>query len=219
MASAVRKLDQRISEAEYFAFEKKTDIRHEFVDGYVYAMVGGSFNHGTLTGTIAREIGNHLKGKPCRVFSESIKVKVANQQRGESRYFYPDVVVDCSIEKADRQMLTTPVLVVEVLSASTHKYDETTKFQIYASIPTLQEYILVEQTSAKIEVQRRRTNWMIEKFFLGDSITFESIGLTLTVEEIYDRVDNEEMTEWLAQKAYAAEKTAGSDEDLNSLNG
>ena len=219
MASAVRKLDERISEAEYFALEKKTDTRHEFVDGYVYAMVGGSFNHGTLTGTIAREIGNHLKGKPCRVFSESIKVKVANQQRGESRYFYPDVVVDCSIEKADRQMLTTPVLVVEVLSASTHKYDETTKFQIYASIPTLQEYILVEQTSAKIEVQRRRTNWMIEKFFLGDLITFESIGLTLAVEEIYDRVDNEEMTEWLAQKAYAAEKTAGSDEDLNSLNG
>ena len=211
MASAVRKLDQRISEAEYFALEKKTDIRHEFVDGYVYAMVGGSFNHGTLTGTIAREIGNHLKGKPCRVFSESIKVKVANQQRGESRYFYPDVVVDCSIEKADRQMLTTPVLVVEVLSASTHKYDETTKFQIYASIPTLQEYILVEQTSAKIEVQRRRTNWMIEKFFLGDLITFESIGLTLAVEEIYDRVDNEEMTEWLAQKAYEAERAADSD--------
>ena len=218
MASAVRKLDQRISEAEYFAFEKKTDIRHEFVDGYVYAMVGGSFNHGTLTGTIARKIGNHLEGKPCRVFSESIKVKVANQQRGESRYFYPDVVVDCSIEKADGQMLTTPVLVVEVLSASTHKYDETTKFQIYASIPTLQEYILVEQTSAKIEVQRRRTNWMIEKFFLGDLITFESIGLTLTVEEIYDRVDNEEMTEWMAQKAYEAEKTADSDQDLNSLN-
>ena len=211
MASAVRKLDERISEAEYFALEKKTDTRHEFVDGYVYAMVGGSFNHGTLTGTIAREIGNHLKGKPCRVFSESIKVKVANQQRGESRYFYPDVVVDCSIEKADGQMLTTPVLVVEVLSASTHKYDETTKFQIYASIPTLQEYILVEQTSAKIEVQRRRTNWMIEKFFLGDLITFESIGLTLTVEEIYDRVDNEEMTEWLAQKAYEAERAADSD--------
>lgn len=208
MASAVRKLDERISEAEYFALEKRTDTRHEFVDGYVYAMVGGSFNHGTLTGTIAREIGNHLKGKPCRVFSESIKVKVANQQRGESRYFYPDVVVDCSIEKADGQMLTTPVLVVEVLSASTHKYDETTKFQIYASIPTLQEYILVEQTSAKIEVQRRRTNWMIEKFFLGDLITFESIGLTLTVEEIYDRVDNEEMTEWLAQKAYEAERAA-----------
>jgi len=201
MASAIRKSDQRFSEVQYLALEKQTGIRHEFIDGQVYAMVGGSFNHGTLTGTIAREIGNHLKGKPCRVFSESIKVKIPNPRSPESRYFYPDVVVDCTIEKADGQMLTTPVLVVEVLSASTHKYDETTKFQMYASIPTLQEYVLVEQSAAKIEVQRRRTDWAIEKFFLGDSITFESIGLTLAVEEIYDRVDNEEMTEWLAEKA------------------
>jgi Uma2 family endonuclease len=204
MASALRKIDQRISEEAYFELEKKTDTRHEFIDGDVYAMVGGSFNHGTLIGNIAGEIRNHLKGKPCRVFSEGTKLKVPNTHSSESRYFYPDVVVDCSIEKADGQMLTTPVLVVEVLSASTHKYDETTKFQIYASIPTLQEYILVEQSSSRIEIQRRRTNWAIEKFFLGDSITFESIALTLTVEEIYDRVDNEEMTEWLIQKAHEA---------------
>ena len=208
MASAVRKPDEQITEEEYFALEKQTDTRHEFIDGYVYAMVGGSFNHGTLIGNIAGEIRNHLKGKPCRVFSEGTKVKVPNTQLGDSRYFYPDVVVDCSIEKADGQMLTTPVLVVEVLSASTHKYDETTKFQIYASIPTLQEYILVEQSSVKIEVQRRRTHWSIEKYFLGDSITFESIGLTIAVEELYDRVDNEEMTEWLLQKAREAEEAA-----------
>jgi Uma2 family endonuclease len=208
MASAVRKTDERMTEKEYFALEKQTDIRHEFIDGYVYAMVGGSFNHGTLIGNIAGEIRNHLKGKPCRVFSEGTKVKVPNPRHGDSRYFYPDVVVDCSIEKADGQMLTTPVLVVEVLSASTHKYDETTKFQIYASIPTLQEYILVEQSSVKIEVQRRRTHWAIEKYFLGDSITFESIGLTIAVEELYDRVDNEEMTEWLLQKAREAEEAA-----------
>ena len=112
-------------------------------------------------------------------------------------------------------MLTTPVLVVEVLSSSTHKYDETTKFQVYASIPTVQEYILVEQSSAKIEVQRRRTNWAVEKFFLGDSVTFESLGLTLTVEEIYDRVDNEEMTEWLAEKAREA-ATAAAEEPGHS---
>ena len=208
MASAVRKTDERMTEEEYFALEKRTDTRHEFIDGYVYAMVGGSFNHGTLIGNIAGEIRNHLKGKPCRVFSEGTKVKVPNTQLGDSRYFYPDVVVDCSIEKADGQMLTTPVLVVEVLSVSTHKYDETTKFQIYASIPTLQEYILVEQSSVKIEVQRRRTHWSIEKYFLGDSITFESIGLTIAVEELYDRVDNEEMTEWLLQKAREAEEAA-----------
>ena len=208
MASAVRKTDDRMTEEEYFALEKQTDTRHEFVDGDVYAMVGGSFNHGRLTRNIAYFIEGHLKGKTCEMFAESTKVKVPNPHHGDSRYFYPDVVVDCSIEKADGQMLTTPVLVVEVLSTSTHKYDETTKFQIYASIPTLQEYILVEQSSVRIEVQRRRTNWAIEKYFLGDSITFESIGLTIAVEELYDRVDNEEMTEWLLQKAREAEKAA-----------
>ena len=153
----------------------------------------------------------HLKGKPCEVFAESTKVKIPSLLSGESRYFYPDVVVDCTIEKADGNMLTTPVLVVEVLSASTHKHDETTKFRIYASIPTLQEYILVEQSSVKIEIQRRRSNWAIEKFFLGDTITFESIGLTLTVEEIYDRIDNEEMQEWLVEKAREAAEAEGKD--------
>lgn len=204
MASAVRNPDERISEAAYFALEKQTDTRHEFLDGYVYAMVGGSFNHGTLTGNIAGEIRNHLKGKPCRVFAESIKVMIPALAGRESRYFYPDVVVDCTIEKAEGNMLTTPVLVVEVLSDSTHKFDETLKFRVYATLPTLQEYVLVEQNVAKIEVQRRRTGWAVEKYFLGDTVTFESIGLTLPVDALYDRVQNEEMTEWLAEKARAA---------------
>lgn len=200
--SAISKQDVLISEQGYFDLEKQTDTRHEYIDGYVYAMVGGSFNHGTLVGAIAGEIRNHLKGKPCRVFSESIKVKIPSIYNAkDSRYFYPDVVVDCTIEKADGNMLTTPVLVVEVLSASTHKYDETTKFQIYATIPTLQEYVLVEQDFVRIEVQRRRTNWAVEKYFLGDKINFESLALTLDVEELYQNVDNEEMNEWLLQKA------------------
>lgn len=203
MTSAARKTDKRISEEAYFALEKQTDTRHELIDGYVYAMVGGSINHGTLISNIAGEIRNHLKGKPCQVFSEGTKVKTSTPHK-RADYVYPDVVVDCTVEKADDNRLTTPVLIFEVLSVSTRRYDETTKFQVYASIPTLQEYVLVDQSSAKIEIQRRRTNWAIEKYFLGDSITFDSIKLTLTIEEIYDRVVNEEVTEWLAQKAREA---------------
>ena len=127
MASAVRKTDERMTEKEYFALEKQTDIRHEFIDGYVYAMVGGSILHGTLISTLVRKIGNHLEGKPCQVFSEGTKVKVPNPRHGDSRYFYPDVVVDCSIEKADGQMLTTPVLVVEVLPAKRTRPVRTTR--------------------------------------------------------------------------------------------
>lgn len=200
--SAIHKSEQRVSEQAYFALEKQTNTRHEYIDGYIYAMVDGGFNHGTLVGAIAGEIRNHLKDKPCRVFSESIKVKIPSLYNAkDSRYFYPDVVVDCTIEKADGNMLTTPVLVVEVLSASTRKYDETTKFQVYATIPTLEEYLVVEQSCVKIEIQRRRTNWAIEKYFLGDKISFESLALTLDVEELYQNVDNEEMNEWLLQKA------------------
>lgn len=203
MASAVRKTDGRISEEAYFELEKQTDNRHEYIDGYVYAMVGGSIQHGTLVSTLTSKIWKHLEGKPCQVFSEGTKVKTPTPHK-RADYVYPDVVVDCSVEKADDNMLTTPVLIFEVLSASTRRYDETTKFQVYASISTLQEYVLVDQSSAKIEIQRRRTNWAIEKYFLGDSITFDSIQLTLTVEEIYDRVVNEEVTEWFAQKAREA---------------
>ena len=199
--SAIPKQEVFMSEQAYYELEKQTNTRHEYIDGYVYAMVGGSFNHGTLVGAIAGEIRNHLKGKTCRVFSESIKVKIPSIYHAkESRYFYPDVVVDCTIDKADGNMLTTPVLVVEVLSASTHKYDETTKFQVYATIPTLQEYILVEQDFVRIEIQRKRTNWAVEKYFLGDKITFETLALTLDVEELYQHVDNEEMNEWIQKK-------------------
>lgn len=200
MGYALRKQTPVLTEQEYFAIEKETDLRHEFIDGFIYAMAGGSLDHNTIIGTLSREIGNHLKGKPCRVFAEGVKVK-APHKNGSSRYVYPDVVVDCSIEKAENNMLTTPVLIVEVLSASTHKYDETTKFQIYSNMPSVQEYVLVAQDFVRLEVQRRRNDWMIEKFFLGDEVTFESIGLTLPVEDIYERIENEEMLEWLAQKA------------------
>lgn len=207
--SAVPKTVELVSEEEYFALEKETDIRHELIDGYVYAMVGGSFNHGRLTGNLARKMGNHLEGKPCEVFSESTKVKIP--YLSSTSYAYPDVVVDCTVAQTEGNILQAPVLVIEVLSASTHKRDETIKFQAYISLPSLQEYILVEQNVARIEIQRRRNNWAIEKFFLGDSVIFESIGLTLSVEEIYDRVQNEEVTEWLEEKAReAAEREAAS---------
>lgn len=200
MASAVRKLDEQFSEQAYVELEKQTNMRHEYIDGHVYAMVGGSFNHSRISQNIASSIRHHLKGKPCEVFAESTKVKTP-QAHGRANYVYPDVVVDCSVSKAVDNILTTPVIVVEVLSKSTHYSDKVTKRHLYQQIPTLQEYILVEQDVTEVIIRRRRSNWLAEEFFLGDTLILESIALTLTVEEIYERVDNEEMTDWLAQKA------------------
>lgn len=185
-----------ISEAEYLAGEKISDIKHEYIDGHVYAMSGAHANHNRLTGNIHTAFNIHLKGKPCQPYASDMKVKVG------SKYFYPDVLVDCS--DLNGYFTESPIILVEVLSKSTRRMDETTKRVIYLQIPTLQEYVLIEQDFVKIEVVRKSEGWQPMRYYLGDEITFASIGLTLTVEEIYQRVNNEEITEWLAIKAIAS---------------
>lgn len=190
---------ERISEAAYFAYEEQSETRHDYIDGYIYAMAGSSINHDQLSGNIYSALRVSLKGQPCRPFSGNMKVRLPRPaQRAD--YVYPDVAVDCSAYLGSDKVLTTPVLIVEVLSDSTHKYDETAKFLAYIELASLQEYILIEQNCVRVEVFRRRTGWVSEKFFLGDDVTFESVDLTLSVEEIYDRVDNNEMKYWLKQK-------------------
>lgn len=181
-----------ISEAEYLAVEKISDIKHEYIDGHVYAMSGAHANHNRISMNISVAFANHLKGKPCQPYASDMKVKVG------SKYFYPDVLVDCS--DLNDYFTESPIILVEVLSKSTRRMDETTKRLIYLQIPTLQEYVLIEQDFVKIEVVRKSEGWQPMRYYLGDEITFESIGLTLTVEEIYQRVNNEEITEWLAKK-------------------
>lgn len=179
-----------ISEADYLEGEKLSEAKHEYMDGQVYAMSGAHANHNRLSLNLATALTNHLKGKPCQPFASDMKVKVGRN------YFYPDVLVDCS--DVDGYFTETPTLIVEVLSKSTRRMDETTKRLIYLQIPSLLEYVLVEQDIVRIEVARRSEGWQPMRYFLGDDLTLESVGLTLKVEEIYDRVRNEEMAEYLA---------------------
>ena len=189
MANQVVK-QQFISEAEYLAGEKIADIKHEYIDGEVFAMAGASASHNRISLNVARKFGNHLEGKPCQPYISDMKVKVG------TKYFYPDVLVDCSGLNDDSHVTQSPTLIVEVLSKSTRRTDETIKRIAYTQINTLLEYVLIEQDFVDIEVIRRRNGWQSEHFYLGDSVTFEAIGLTLMVEEIYDRVNNPELVEW-----------------------
>jgi len=189
MANQVVK-QQFISEAEYLAGEKIADIKHEYIDGDVFAMAGASASHNRISLNVARKFGNHLEGKPCQPYISDMKVKIG------TKYFYPDVLVDCSGLNDDSHVTQNPTLIVEVLSKSTRRTDETIKRIAYTQINTLLEYVLIEQDFVDIEVIRRRNGWQSEHFYLGDSVTFEAIGLTLTVEEIYDRVNNPELVEW-----------------------
>ena len=189
MANRVVK-QQFISEAEYLAGEKIADIKHEYIDGEVFAMAGASASHNRISLNVARKFGNHLEGKPCQPYISDMKVNVG------TKYFYPDVLVDCSGLNDDSHVTQSPTLIVEVLSKSTRRTDETIKRIAYTQINTLLEYVLIEQDFVDIEVIRRRNGWQSEHFYLGDSVTFEAIGLTLMVEEIYDRVNNPELVEW-----------------------
>ncbi len=196
MANQVVK-QQFISEAEYLAGEKIADIKHEYIDGDVFAMAGASASHNRLSLNIATAFNVHLAGKPCQPYISDMKVNIG------TKYFYPDVLVDCSGLNDDSHVTQSPTLIVEVLSKSTRRTDETIKRIAYTQINTLLEYVLIEQDFVDIEVIRRRNGWQSEHFYLGDSVTFEAIGLTLTVEEVYARVNNPELVEWRQLQAAA----------------
>lgn len=179
-----------LSEDEYLATELASEVKREYIDGRVYAMAGTSHNHNFISGNIYRKFGTHLAGMPCATFMADIKVRLGKD------YVYPDVLVDCSKMAGDDYFSLAPIIIVEVLSKSTRKTDTTTKLIRYVNLPSLREYVLVEQDFVSVQVLRKSNDWKPEYFYLGDKVTFESIELTLSVEEIYERVDNQEMDEF-----------------------
>jgi Uma2 family endonuclease len=183
-----------LSAEEYLQGEITSEVKHELIDGSAYAMAGASGNHERISMTIARKFGNHLEKLPCEPFGSDMKVKVG------FNFFYPDVTVDCDFDESQPYYTETPVIIVEVLSKSTRKTDQTIKRRAYLNLPSLQEYVLIEQDFVDIEVVRRREGWQPNHYYLGDEVTFESIELTLPVEDIYHRVQNEDMLEFLAKK-------------------
>ena len=179
---------------EYLAGEEIAKNKHEFIDGEIYAMSGASKNHERISGNIFRKIGNFLEGSPCEPFSSDVKVKVG------SDFFYPDAMVVCDDQTEDDYYTETPTIIIEVFSKSTRRYDATIKRTAYQSIPTLQEYVLIEQDFVDVEVSKKKDQWSSRHYLLGDSLILESIGLTIKVEDLYQRVQNEDMREFLISR-------------------
>jgi Uma2 family endonuclease len=181
-----------MSEEEYLRTEVEREIKHEYIDGHLYAMAGVKKNHQRITVNLLSAFRIFLNGKPCEPFASDVKLKVG------SRFFYPDVMVVCEDNKQD-YYTESPVNIVEVLSKSTRRMDETVKKWAYQNIPTLQEYVLIEQDFVDVEVCRRSQGWVSNHYFLGDTVHFEAIGLEMSVADIYERVDNEDMQAFSAQ--------------------
>ncbi|HLT35507.1 MAG TPA: Uma2 family endonuclease [Enhygromyxa sp.] len=171
---------------EYLREERKELQKHEWIDGEVFAMAGGSLEHARLQSAISRALGNALLGRPCVVYSSDARIR----SRATNIATYPDVTVVCGgleTDSEDRDAITNPRLIVEVLSPSTEAYDRGTKAEHYRAIPSLCEYVLVSQDVPRIEVFRRAEGgkWILSVARAGDSLTLESLDCTIAVDEVY----------------------------------
>ncbi len=190
-----KKVEAIITEEDYLEGEQLSEVKHEYIDGNIYAMAGASAKHNLISGNINRELSSQLKNKksPCDVFSSDMKVKISHLT---TRFFYPDIMVVCE-KNNDDYYQHSPIIIIEVLSKSTRKHDFTTKMMSYFNIPSLEEYVLIEQDICQVTVYRKDKNWQSSSYFLGDDIHFESININISVEDIYYHIDNEEIATFL----------------------
>ncbi len=204
--SLVNAIETKISENDYLEGELISEVRHEYIDGTVYAMAGASTKHNLISSNILSELKNSLKQKnsPCDVFSSDMKVKIS---KITDSFFYPDVMVVCDTDNNDDDYYkTSPVIIVEVLSKSTRRNDFTIKMMSYFNIPGLEEYVLIEQDICQVQVYSKSKNWQSASYFLGDDITFNSINTTLSVEDIYYHVKNDDIVNYLQEKEQEQEQ-------------
>jgi len=173
-----------ITPAEYLEGERVSEIRHEYIDGKVYAMAGASADHNEICGDVYTILKNHLRSSPCRVFMEAVKVELSDDL-GDA-FYYPDVFVTCEPKGEDTHVMREPKLIIEVISPSTARHDRGEKLAAYKRIPSVEEIVLVEQEWPEIFVTRRSDNWKRHIYTMMDSeIELASVGLIIKVADIY----------------------------------
>jgi Uma2 family endonuclease len=184
MADASRIL-KRTSVDAYFAFDDASEHKNEFRDGVVYATGGATDDHGRIAGNLFAAIHGHLPER-CDVFQGDMRLTV--RAAIEDAYYYPDLMVTCSDLERSKIFCEQPTLVIEVLSQSSERIDRGEKFLAYTQLASLQEYAIVAQSVPQIDLFRRSEAWRGASYFREDAITFESIGMTMPVLQIYRRI-------------------------------
>ncbi len=176
---------------EYLALDSEADHKSEFLEGEIFAMGGASPRHVLIVSNIVRELGNQLRDRPCLVYSSDLRVQIGP----DGMFAYPDVVVVCGkseFRDEQRDTLTNPLVIVEVLSASTKNYDRGEKFEQYRRIEGFAEYVLVAQERVHVEHYRKQPDgtWVLtETDGLTDALDLRAIGCRLAVSEIYAKVE------------------------------
>lgn len=179
-----------VAPEDYLALERQAEYKSEYFDGEIFAMTGASEEHNLITLNVASELRAQLKKRDCKTYSNDMRVKVP----ASGLYTYPDVAVVCGAAQFEDDAVDTllnPVLIAEVLSKSTARYDRAGKFSDYRSIPSFAEYLLVAQDEYRVEHNVRQADgrWLLTEYrSLEDVVQLDSIQCLLSLKEIYDKV-------------------------------
>jgi len=185
----------RMSEAEYLAFEAESDTKHEYVNGEVYAMTGATWNHNVINGNLQATLNSQLADQPCTAVSSDMRLKVASKTVS---FRYPDTMVVCGepeFATDGTNTISNPTVIVEVLSSSTALTDHNQKLDEYIQIDTVQNYLLISQQEAKVEVYTRQRGgqWLYTQAKGTDAtVELAAIGCTLRLSKLYQKVNFDE---------------------------
>lgn len=178
---------------EYLEFELNSEERHEYINGEIVLMTGGTPNHNQIAGNLYAALNFALKRQPYRVFVADQRLWIPRKRI----YTYPDVMVvqgELQLQEGRRDTITNPLIIAEVLSASTRGYDKDTKFAAYRTLPSFQEYLLIDQYTMHIEqyFKTEQKRWTFSEYDNSDeTVSLNSISFQILIEDIYDKVEFE----------------------------
>ncbi len=172
---------------EYLEMEKASTVKHEYFQGEVFAMSGAGDNHNEIFSNVFTELGNKLKGKPCRLYGSDKRMNIPEN----TLFTYPDISIYCNgliHSEFDDDTSILPTVIIEILSPSTKNYDKGKKFNLYKDIPSLREYIMIESESVLVEAYyiNEEKNWALNQHKeLSEALTFVSMGFNIALSDIY----------------------------------
>ncbi len=177
-----------VSREDYLKLDAQSNIRHEFYQGEIFAMTGGTFNHAKVSLNISTCLQTQLHGKPCQPMNSDMRV-----QTPSGLDTYPDISIYCGQPELDdkQHTLLNPVVIIEVLSPSTRNDDRGKKFTLYRSIPCLQDYILVEPEQYLVEHFRKidHGDWVFHEYLqISDQVQITAIDQPLSLSDIYEGI-------------------------------
>jgi len=177
---------RRVSVEDYLAGEEKGEVRHEYIDGQLYAMTGASDRQGLIVSNLVAALRPLLRGRGCQLFANDMKVQL--QIAGQNIFYYPDLLLGCDPDDRQTYFRTKPCVLIEVLSEATERIDRREKFLAYTTLPSLQDYLLVSQTRREVWHHRRSREWAPDVVTDGE-LTLDCLGLALPIGLVYEEVD------------------------------